>query len=612
MFVALMIAVARKAEQVGTHVDVNESQLSDELGVPRTYPYELVPRVEERLESLFDRRPGRPPSPTAEPELTALAESQLSNEILRYRADHPGAVVRHGGRSTYSPEFRRMVLGLHDRLVPGQMGDEAFAHTAEIPVDTLNDWLKCDRGGLEQEAEQADAQRQALRMPADASKATRALVENLQSWEGSLRDFIPFGAAVVGLKPAQVRRVCQILGLITPRRRGPPRYRGATEAVAPGAVGVQDGKQVDIVLTGSGQRDKRTVQMQADQATQVITGHVVVQDECAAGGVEVFRKSVTALGGQPPAALLVDNKPCYKEEEFRAGIEKTTMIIQSTKGRPQNNAVAEGGVFSEFEHAVGTITLDDTSTEALVSSAVSEVFRAFSSARNTTPCAEYDGYSRLAVLQSYRPSFEQQRHDEDFLRHLKARHEAKYPSFEDERSRALLDEGFARWQLLDKDPSGALRRYLSYCSPAAVTLGFAIFAAKKQRDVLDNRYDHRYLAKLITSCQEEEDLRYAEDELLKLFAADQRWWTNHEEEAYRELLETCPDHEQRACQVAERAALETLPVAAAFWRAKLKAEVAQHPQTATAVRRHIKRLYEAQLNVRLDLLATVVGIGIAA
>lgn len=613
MYVALMIVAGKMARQVEAPAVVfNASRACDKLGVSRTYPYLLASRVEECLAPLFGRQPGRPVSPTALPPGGDRVDLALTITLLRFQLEHPGAVVQHNGRKSYSPRFRRLVLEQHDLLVPARVDEALFGAAAEIPIDTLNDWLKSDRAGLEEEVAQAADRFRDLRLPAEMSEAVRVLVAELQRWEGSTRDFIMHGAAVSGLTRTQMRRVLQIIGVITPHPGKPPRHRGSTEQMAPGAVGVQDAKIIDIKLTGSGQHDKRTVHMQADQATQAITGHVVVSDECAAGGAKAFEKSVHTLGGTPPLALLVDNKPCYSEEKFRSDIEKTTMILHSTKGRPQNNAVAEGGVFSVFERAVGTITLDDSSTEALVSSAVSEVFRAYSAARNTTPCAEFGGLSRQTVLQSYRPSFERQQRDLDFLRKLKARHERKYPTFEDERSRALLDDGFARWHLLVKDPTGSLRRYLSYCSPAAVKLGLAVFAAKMGRGVLDERLNHRYLSKLIRTFQEEEDLRAAEDELLKLCKVDLRWWTNHEEEAYRQMLTEFPDHAQRTSQIAERAAFQSLPIAAAFWRAKLKAEVALHPEVAPHVRRHITRLYEGDVNVRLDLLAGISDAEMAA
>lgn len=613
MYVALMIVAGKMARQVEAPAVVfNASRACDELGVSRTYPYVLASRIEECLAPLFGRQPGRPILPAVVPSGGERADLALTITLLRFQLEHPGAVVQHNGRRSYSPAFRRLVLQQHDLLVPVQMGEALFGSAAEVPIDTLNDWLRSDRAGLEEQVVQLADRHRDLRPPAEMSEGVRVLFAELQRWEGSTRDFIAHGTAASGLTRAQVRRVLQIMGVITPRHLKPPRHRGSAEQMAPGAVGVQDAKIIDIKLMGSGRNDRRTVHMQADQATQTITGHVVVDDECAAGGAAAFEKSVHALGGTPPLALLVDNKPCYKEERFRSGIEKTTMIIHSTKGRPQNNAVAEGGVFSVFEHAVGTITLDDSSTEALVSSAVSEVFRAYGAARNTTPCAEFGGQSRQTVLQSYRPSFERQQRDLEFLRKLKARHERKYPTFEDERSRALLDEGFARWHLLEKDPTGSLRRYLSYCSPAAVKLGLAVFAAKMGRGVLDERHNHRYLAKLIRTFQEEEDLRAAEDELLKLCNVDLRWWTNHEEEAYRNLLAAMPDHAQRASQIAERAAFQSLPIAAAFWRAKLKAEVALHPEIASHVRRHVTRLYEGDFNVRLDLLAGISDAEMAA
>ena len=72
-------------------------------------------------------------------------------------------------------------------------------------------------------------------------------------------------------------------------------------------------------------------------------------------------------------------------------------------------------------------------------------------------------------------------------------------------------------------------------------------------------------------------------------------------------METTPDPEERlVARIAEMAAHGELPISAAFWRRKLREEVmANVVGHAPAIRRHVKRLYEAQLNVKLNLIAMV-------
>jgi hypothetical protein len=257
---------------------------------------------------------------------------------------------------------------------------------------------------------------------------------------------------------------------------------------------------------------------------------------------------------------------------------------------------------------VGPIVLDDSTPERLVASAVREAMRAFLAARNHAPRIEHGGRSRIQVLREACPSKAEQERDLAFIRNLKARHEAKYPTYRDERSRALLDDGFLRWNLAGKDPNGILRSYLSYCEPEAVRRGFALFATKMDRGAIKAKYAHRYLAKLIQSNQEELDLERAEDDLLKSADVERRWWAVRDEETYREIQENTNDPGERLQRIAEMAAEGGLPINGAFWRKKLREEVKANIQDAPAVRRHVKRLYEAELNVKLGLIALVADV----
>ena len=135
--------------------------------------------------------------------------------------------------------------------------------------------------------------------------------------------------------------------------------------------------------------------------------------------------------------------------------------------------------------------------------------------------------------------------------------------------------------------------------------GFATFATKMERGAIEEKYCHRYLAKLILSSQEEVDLTRAEDELLRLCDVDRRWWALHDEEDYRQIVDTIPDPKERLAKVAELADYGGLPISGAYWRRKLREEVMANIEYASAARTSLKRLYDGDFNVRLDLIAMV-------
>lgn len=623
VYVALRIAARKMADKMdisGNELvpDTNIRTLCDELDVSRSRAYQVEGMIEKYLDELCCLRPGRPANGESESGCDSSDGQRPCDaakiEVLEYRLQFPGAVVQHRRRQDYSPGFRRFILGRYDHYVPTRLSTEEFAASTEVPVDTLRNWLQLDRNELSEEKRARQTQHpDTIIIPEDASGMVYLIVELYQNWHGSTRDFIPYCAKALGLKPCDVTRVLRILKIIRPGTEKPPKYPGSTEKLSPGSMSVIDGKEIAIHLVGSDTWTKKTVHVAADQATNTITGIAASQNECAEKALEVFRQTVEFQGGKAPLGLLHDRKPCYRDEEFREEVEKTTTLVQATKGRGENKAVIEGA-FSEFERQFGAIRLDDSSRHKLLESAVQEVLRGFAAARNHAPRTEHEGQSRIDVLRKSCPSREQQERDRNFILRLKARHESEYPTFQDQRSRALLDEGFQRWNLTEKDPGGHLRKHLSWCEPSAVRRGFTLFSSRMQRGVIDREYAHRYLAKLIQSCQEEIDFERAEDELLRSCKAEYEWWLAHEEKAYQEIVKNGKDSLDVCCRIAEMAAHGSLPINAAFWRDKLRKEVERNRHHAAEVRCFLRRLYEAPQHVRLGLITSVAEVeyGLAA
>jgi hypothetical protein len=577
------------------------SALCENVGVNRTQVYERKKQLERVFEDLELAGPGRPVAQASE--RRNIQGRELCEKVLRYRLEHPGAVVLHdSGRATYSDSFIRFILELLDEW---EGSPESFCQEVEVPYSTIRAWIKKD-------AKQPFASRldkPVPCIPASASEDVRRIVEDYEAWQGSIRDFFKYEAARMHMGPTPIRRVLVICGMLPPRSNKLPRYRGSTEKCRPGSILVTDGKEVGVQCSGSGEILTFNWQGIVDQATACHTAVVITATECAAGVHKAFDDSCTFLGREPQA-LLHDNKPIHNDRELREHIEKTTKMIPATPGTPENKAVIEGE-FGKFEQAVGAIVLDDSSRSSLLKSAVHEICRAYTAGLNHAGRAEFNGKSREQVLREYCPDPEK---DREFIEQLHADHTG--PDRIDVLptagvSRALLDEGFSRFGIEDTDPKGQIRQWLSsHYTPETVRQGLAIFGAEWNKGRLRNKMAHRYLVKVIQNCQEEIDLRQQEELLRKFAEKERQGWLQGLKAEYQQLKAeyngSTPEKNLLYC-LAEKAVFGGLTLQRSFWEDKLKELLEKCQDKISAVCRHIRRLFEAKWNDRFVLISNLVA-----
>ena len=599
--IAAIIAMARMfIKELRLNPNASMTTIAEELAISRNYVYEAQKRLTEHLLPLIDVGPGRPVNSTPQRGDSARSNSdQLIIDVLRYRVEHAGAVVEHADHNNYSDAFKYFILNRYDQEC-ARLTQHEFAFAAEIPLDTLRTWLAQDRAPLLPDS--AAAKPQAL-IPVDAAESVRQIVARFDKWQGSTREFISRTAQELGIKANQVKRVLYIVGLLALPKPRSYRDRGSTEALAPGTMLVTDGKTLSIHLTGSQAHLTLNWQAVIDQTTGTDTGFAITPNENADGVVQALEAALRFMGGQAPAAILCDNKPCYDDAVLQEKIKPLCDVIKATPGRPQNKAIVEGS-FSLFEERIGKISLDDSSKTALIESAVGEIIRAYTAATNYVPRAEFDGKSRAQVLRKYVPDPEQQARDQAFLKRLKAQHKRPFArdGQPDARSRALLDEVFNRFGLLPKDPNGRLRAFLSEFEPAAIKNAVAILRVRIERGKIKMPWAHRYLTKLIRNMQDEIDLQRCEEELLHLGREHAQNWVHDEERLYEQMRSQAINVKTLTCRVAEKAAEGALPVAAAFWRDKLRALLSNAKELIPAVSTHVRRLYWANVNIRLLLI----------
>ncbi|MCP4589863.1 MAG: transposase family protein [bacterium] len=599
----LMLAVLYMARQItdalGVKIDAPLAEVCRATAANRTSIYEQARRLLSALTQLATAKPGRPEATrTANPPLN---HASLTIAVLEYRIHHPGAIVEHEARTTYAPQFQRFILEHHDRWT-GTLED--FAKATRIPLDTLRDWLRQDREQLATDTKKRPP------VPCNPSETTRQIVDEWERWIGPTRAFIGHAAKYFDISPAQVTRVLKILGIISARpRRSPFRYRGTTHPLCPGTMLVTDGKWITVRLLDSQEDLYFNWQGTVDQTTGCHTAVVISQQEDANAVHQAYDRSVEFLAGVAPDALLHDNKPCYDDDKLRQTINNCgTDMIHATPARPENKAVLEGA-FGRWEQRVGTLKLDDTDNETLISSAVEEIVRAYTAALNTVPRDEWNGRSRMQVLQLVCPTMEQRQRDHDFLARLKARQQAQRRGRQpDPDIRQFLDQIFERLDLLPNDPKGSLRRYLAtYFQHEAIRRATAIVAAKLDNGTIDRSSAHRYLAKVIRSQQDELDLEKEAAELLELCKLQNQNWTHREEQHFDQLSADHNDQIELARAVAECAAHGGVPLQGIFWTRKLLELLKHATHLVDAVKCHLIRLYEAPKQQRLALLDQIIA-----
>jgi len=601
--IAMHALVQECAAEAGLSLAGNLSEVCQQAEVNRTQVYQKKAQLGQVLGAVEVPGPGRPVKAAARPD-EGCAGCALREQVLRYRLAHAGAMVPHpGGSTSYSDGFKRFILDMAD----GWGCDlERFCAQVQVPYRTLMSWQRGDRS----EPYVAFLPRPVPALGRPVSAEVRQIVEDYARWEGSLRDFLGYEAARLDLAPTAIRRVLVITGLLPVKASKGPRYRGSTVATQPGEVLVTDGKTVAVVSTTSGAVSPYNWQAMVDQATACHTAGVVTDTECAQGVRQAFEDSCRLLG-RCPQVLVHDNKPIHHEEGLKAAIEPTTKMLPATPARPENKAVVEGE-FGKFEQAVGSLHLDDSSLENLKRSAVSEAIRAYTAGINHAGRAEFDGKSRLQVLREACPDPEK---DRAFLEQLRSTH--TQPGRQDilpsqPVARALLDQGFARFGLEALDPEGELRTWLSTrYTPEAIRQGLAIFGTEQAKGRLRNRMAHRYLVKLIQSCQEELNLRDQESLLREFAETERRAWLAELEQDYALLQSDCEhratlENDLAFC-LSEQAVFASLPLQRVFWEEKLKALLVTQRQRIGAVCRHIRRLFEAEWNERFQLISRLVA-----
>lgn len=468
-------------------------------GASKSRAYEVADTLAAALPELV-RAPGRPgkePVPAA-PDAAMAVMRAVRDHVMT----HPGCVDRGGERLRCSDDFRRFVIRL--RAEHDSLPIEVFADAVGIPLGTLKDWLRTTPGDAPSPPAETIA---SAPTPASAVETLhiQTVLDAWPRWEGTFIDFcrharrdlhVPFGRDLV-------RRV-----LAAHRQRIPARregrspdeiaLRGAFRTWFPGAQWVGDGMEVPVVVDG--QRFVFNVEFDVDACSGAFVGVSVRDAEDSEAVVEAFDSGV-ATTGEPPLALLLDNKPCNHSPVVDTALGDT-ILIRATPERPQDKAHVEGA-FGLFSQVLPPLVID-------TSLAPHDIARRFlgiavdlwTRTTNHRPRKGRGGRSR-ADLYADVPTDEQIEQARCELREIAARQEqARQTSAARCRPEvlALLDESFARLGL--DDPERHVRIAIARYPLDAIVGGISVFDARQRAKTLPDRVDARYLLGIVRNIAE--------------------------------------------------------------------------------------------------------------
>lgn len=484
------------------------AQILAASGATRSRAYEASSEIRQLLPSL-SRPPGRPRADRVEPPASEIAV--ILREALRFVMSHPGCVEVGPERARYGDRWRLFVIELRERHAELPLAD--FADAVGTPLGTIEDWLRAPRP---EAPEPDDGERAAPDHDAGIVQIETVLAA-YRAWSGSFGAFCEHVRRDhrVELGNTLIASILFEHGERTPARRAgrsPDEHalRGAFETFFPGAQWVADGKALEVLIDG--ETLHVNLELAVDAATGAAVGIKVSDEEDSQAVREVFASGVETTG-EPPLAMLLDNKPSNHTADVDAALGET-MRIRATQSRPQNKAHCEGG-FGLFAQKVPPIELDTRDPHALARAVATIVALVFFRAINRAPRRDRSGKTRVDLYaQSVTP--EQREAARGALRERMLKQErAKQTRAArlDPVVATILDDAFARLDLLD--PERHVRDVIACYSRDAIIDAIATFSGKRERGTLPEGVDARYLLGIVRNVHHDHEADAITEALLR-------------------------------------------------------------------------------------------------
>ena len=470
------------------------SEILAATGVPKTTAYKVRSALIAALPGL--RRPtGRPPKPKLVPAHDELRS--VTQQVLRFVYEHPGCVSGSEARRHYTAGFSHFVLELCAKHRDHPL--DAFASAIGVPLDTLSDWR---RGKLPQ-ADEPEPDNPARRA---SSAQIETVLHAFSSWTGGFRPFCEHLQMNlrIPLSRVHVSDILEAHGVRIPKRRGrrapdASAMRGAFETFFPGAQWVGDGSQMTIELWGH--RFDFNLELNVDPDTGAFVGASIRPTEDSAAVIQAFQDGVETTG-EPPLALLLDNKPSNSTEAVDEALGDT-LRTHSRPYTPTDKPHVEGA-FGLFEQTAPPLIINATDPDELAEQILRLVVTSWLRARNHRPRADRAGKSRVELYREHEPTEEDIKQAKAALaERLRKQERARQTraARQDPIVRAALDSAFERLGL--DDPDAHMRIAIASWPLGAVLAGIAIFSAKHDAGTLPKGVDARYLRGIIKNIAEE-------------------------------------------------------------------------------------------------------------
>ena len=548
------------------------AQVLAKTGASKSRAYELRGRVRALLTTLI-RPPGRPVAPPPPP----VDPTAISQAVVAFLMNHPGAVTGTPTRRRYSDGFRHYVLELAEQHAGLAVG--LLAEAVGVPAPTLQDWLATPApppAAVPPAAVPPPTKTETDQDP--TAPCIASIVDAWGRWEGGFSPFCAFVRAALAI-PYGKTLIGRILGTHADRRpsRRPGRspdekaLRGAFLSFFPGAQWFADGSPIKITLN-----DHAFVfnwELDVDGDSGALVGCSLRDEEDSRAVALAFADGV-ATTGAPPLALTTDNRAPNHTEEVALALG-STLHIRTTLGRPQNDAPVEGA-FGLFQQTAPPLVVRGANDAALARSILALVLTTWARAVNHRPRNDRSGKTRVQLYRDQQPSDAQIAAARAALDERRRRHELAFQTRKarlDPIVRALLDEAFSRLGLVD--PTGNVKDAIARYPHDAVLAGIATFDGKRVAGTLPPDVGPRYLLGIVRNIAlRDEGLAIAE--ALWQARLDARDRAMAHLDAQRQATPGTPDERVRV--FVDRALAGDGPLLRSFWlQAAAKVIVEQPP-----------------------------------
>ncbi len=462
-------------------------------GASRTTAYKVKRALEGALPGLL-KPPGRPKK--VAPAVDATTRLQLAHKVRDFLFNHPGCVSAGPQRKEYSQRFHLFVLELCEHTT---LPYEVVAEEAGVPLGTLKDWMCGERPQVQ---------------PSNLTSACGPSASRIQTvldawprWDGDFKDFVAHVQFDLRV-PFSRKTINDLLyshGLRTPKKRrrdlDSSASRGAFETFFANAQLVGDGTELVVQLLG--QRVTVNLELLVDADTGAFTGASIRPTEDAAAVTEAFADAVSTTG-QPPIAVLLDNKPSNHGEAVDDALGDT-LRIRSRPFVPTDKPQVEGA-FGLFKREAPPLNLDANTVQQLAEQIARLVVTTWARAANHRPRLDRDGKSRVDLFRDSAPTDEDKAKAREALRERQRKQERARQTRarrQDPVTREILDKAFSRLGL--DDPESHLRIAIASWPLAAIVEGIAVFEGKKKAGTLPDGVDARYLRGIVKNLAEERE-----------------------------------------------------------------------------------------------------------